>query len=200
MLLAAGLILTLLAGRRLGIRGSPLVAMLSLVTLTSTVLGSAAVVTPDAASVLAGAVVLLAAVLWERGRLPTWALAVAGGIATGIKYTNMLGVTIVAGWLLVQAVPPGWVDHAKRRLRIGAGSGGGDGGEGDAGSDDAERVAGPLPYVPGRRGTASDPAVALDDRPAAALGSRRYLNGALVLLAGAVAVAVAWSLIDHAPR
>ena len=146
--------------------------MLSLVSLTSTVLGSAAVVTPDAASLFAGAVVLLVALLWERRRLPTWSLAAAGGLATGLKYTNMAAVGIVAAWLLVQAIPTGWAPRIRKRLRIGAAP---------SGLDEPD-----LPVEPAA------------DRPQMELGSRRYLTGALVLLAGAVAVALAWAAIDHA--
>lgn len=106
--LAAGLMLALFAGELLGIRRVPLVAAATIFALAPDALNSSAIVNPDGASVFAGGLILVAALLWERGRIPIWWLALAGGLVATFKNTNFLAVGIVALWLLAQA-------HRQRR-------------------------------------------------------------------------------------
>ena len=103
VLLGAGLVLTYLAGRRLGLRSGALLAALTLVPTSSAVLHASSTVNPDATAVLAGGLVLFAAVAWEQRRLGTLALVVAGAVATGLKLTNLLVVAAVAAWLVVRS-------------------------------------------------------------------------------------------------
>jgi hypothetical protein len=101
--LAAGLALALYAGELLGLRRVPLVSAAVLFALAPDPLFMASIVNPDAASVFAGAVVFVAALLWERGRLRVGWLAGAAAIAASFKMTNLIGVGIVVAWLLIQA-------------------------------------------------------------------------------------------------
>ena len=78
--LAAGLMLALFAGELLGIARVPLVAAATIFALAPDALNSSAIVNPDGASLFAGGLVLVAALLWERDRLATRWLALAGGI------------------------------------------------------------------------------------------------------------------------
>jgi hypothetical protein len=101
--LAAGLMLALYAGELLGIRRVPLVAAATIFAFAPDALNSAAIVNPDGASVFVGGLILVSALLWERGRIPTWALAFAGMTAAAFKMTNFLAVGIIVLWFLTQA-------------------------------------------------------------------------------------------------
>ncbi len=102
--LAAGLMLALFAGELLRIPRVPLVAAATIFAMAPDALNSAAIVNPDAAGIFAGGLVLVAALLWERGRISTWWLAVAGLIVAALKLTNFIAIGIVILWLLVQAL------------------------------------------------------------------------------------------------
>ena len=101
--LAAGLMLALFAGELLGISRIPLVAAATIYALAPDALGSAAAINPDGASVFAGGVILVAALLWERGRISTWWLALAAAVAAALKMTNFVAIGIVVLWFLTQA-------------------------------------------------------------------------------------------------
>ena len=120
LLLGIGLAVAFAAGRVMGIRRSPLFAVLVMVPVVPAVLHSASTVNPDSTAILVGAVVLLGAVLWERGRLPLWSLAVIGVVSTGVKFTSILAVLVMAGVFVVRADPVGWW----RRRRTASGDGG----------------------------------------------------------------------------
>jgi hypothetical protein len=106
--LALGLALALYAGELLGARRLPLVAVAILFALAPDPLLMGSTVNADSASVFAGALVLVAALLWERRRIgPAW-VVVAGGVAAAFKMTNLIGVAIVAAWLLTRA----WVHRS----------------------------------------------------------------------------------------
>ena len=66
--------------------------------------------TPDAANVLVGALVALAAVRWERDGRSLWLLVAAGAGAMAVKSPNMIVVLALALYFVVRAVvaaPPG---------------------------------------------------------------------------------------------
>lgn len=154
LLLGIGLAVAFRAGRVLGVRKSPLFAVLVMVPVLPSALHSASTVNPDSTAILVGAVVLLGALLWERRRLPTWTLAVLGVAATGIKFTSILAVLVMVGVFLVRADLVGWW----RRRRS------------------ADGPAGP-----------ADPPLQT---------TREYLLGSALMLGPAVAVALAWSVVD----
>lgn len=60
--------------------------------------------TPDAADVLVGSLVALAALRWERDRKSLAALAAAGAMAMAVKAPNMMVVITVALYLVVRGV------------------------------------------------------------------------------------------------
>ncbi len=101
--LAAGLMLAIYAGELLGISRVALVAAAAIFGLAPDALNSAAIVNPDGASLFAGGLILVAALLWERGRISIRWLAVAGGLAAAFKMTNFLAIAIVVAWFLLQA-------------------------------------------------------------------------------------------------
>lgn len=161
LLLGIGLAVAFRAGRVLGLRRSPLFAVLVMVPAMPSALHSASTVNPDSTAILVGAVVLLGALLWERRRLPSWALVVLGVVATGIKFTSILAVLVMVGVFLVRADLDGWW---RRRRSVVEPTGSG------------------------------EPAA---DRGGPALRTTRdYLLGSALLLGPAVAVAVAWSVVD----
>jgi hypothetical protein len=171
VLLGAGLVLTYLAGLRLGLRSGALLAALTLVPVTSAVLHASSTVNPDATAVLAGGLVLFAAVAWEQRRLGTLGLAVAGALATGMKLTNLLVVAAVATWLVVRSGTPGVVvGHVRAGWRK-AGLGG-------HGANTDRTASSPVP-----------------------LGTSDHRNdgtrAAAALLAGAVAAGGGWLLFDR---
>lgn len=182
VLLGLGLVFTYLAGIRLGVRKGPLLAALTLIPTASAVIHATSTVNPDSASILAGAVVLWAAVAWEQGRIPLLALAGAGALATAIKYTNLLAVLAVAAWLLVRS-PQGErvLDRIQSRWR------------GRFGDDAGEPSA-----TPSKR-TATATATTADAGAQTATAVRdTFVRAAVYLVGGAVVVAAVWSFIDRA--
>ncbi len=101
--LAAGLMLVLFAGELLGVSRIPLVGVITIFALVPDALNSAAIINPDGASIFAGALVLVTALLWERGRISMWWLVGAGAVAGALKMTNFLAIGIVVAWFITQA-------------------------------------------------------------------------------------------------
>ncbi|GAB3037014.1 hypothetical protein GCM10011376_32020 [Nocardioides flavus (ex Wang et al. 2016)] len=102
--LALGVLLTALAGRRLGVRPLPLAAVLGVVVAAPAMTYASATVTPDAMGLAIGAGVLLAALRWEdrpsaRGRAAL--LVVVAALAALVKLTNFVVVAGVALYLLL---------------------------------------------------------------------------------------------------
>ncbi|HEV2796858.1 MAG TPA: glycosyltransferase family 39 protein, partial [Nocardioides sp.] len=101
--LVLGLVLTYLAGRRLGVGRLPLVAVLGLVVAAPATTYASATVTPDALGLASGAAVLLAALRWEqrptKGRAA--ALIASAVVVTLIKLTFFAVVPAVALYLLL---------------------------------------------------------------------------------------------------
>lgn len=126
--LALGLVLALYAGELLGVRRVPLVAAAVIFALAAEPLLMAGTVNADSASVFAGALTLVVALLWERRRIGVGWLLAAGAVAAALKMTNLIGVGIVAAWLLTQAYRRHrWPEPAG--TNAGADDGGEDGGE-----------------------------------------------------------------------
>ena len=101
--LALGVVLTALAGRRMGVGMLPLAGVLGLVVASPATTYASATVTPDALGLVVGAVVLLAALRWEER--PTKAraavLVAVAAIVALIKLTNFVVVAAVALYLLL---------------------------------------------------------------------------------------------------
>ena len=101
--LALGLVLTWLAGRRMGIGRLPLGAVLGLLVASPAVTYPSATITPDSLGLAAGAAVLLAALRWEQR--PTTAraavLVVTAVVVSLIKLTFFAVVPAVALYLLL---------------------------------------------------------------------------------------------------
>jgi hypothetical protein len=171
VLLGAGLVLTYLAGLRLGLRSGALLAALTLVPTTSAVLHASSTVNPDATAVLAGGLVLVAAVAWEQRRLGTLGLAAAGAVATGLKLTNLLAVAAVAAWLVVRSDTTGVVIG---RVRAGW------------------RKAGL-----GRHDANTDPTASPPVPPGTSDHRNDGTRAAVALVAGAVAAGGGWLLFDR---
>jgi hypothetical protein len=104
--LALGIVLTVLAGRRLGVGLLPMAAVLGLVVASPATTYASATVTPDSLGLAAGAAVLLAALRWEER--PTGAralvLVVVASVVSLIKLTNFVVVAAVALYLLLDRV------------------------------------------------------------------------------------------------
>jgi hypothetical protein len=98
-----GLVLSYLAGRRLGVRHWPLLGVLVLAAATPSVLLPSATVTPDAASIATGGLMLLLTVWWEqqpRGR--TWAPVLGAAVVATLKITNVVVVAGCGAYLLLR--------------------------------------------------------------------------------------------------
>ncbi|MDZ5660155.1 glycosyltransferase family 39 protein [Nocardioides sp. S-58] len=99
--LALGLALVYLAGRRAGIRPAPLLAVLALLPASPAILYPSATVTPDAMGLVAGALVVLAALAWERrpDRVRTAVLVLVCVLVPLIKLTNIVAVAALVFYL-----------------------------------------------------------------------------------------------------
>lgn len=170
--LAAGLALAVGAGRMLGARDIPLVAAAVIFALAPEPLFMGSTVNADSPSVFAGALVLVVALLWERRRWSMWWLLAVGGVAAAFKMTNLIGVGIVAAWLLTRAYAAWRPD------------GGGDDEDGD---DGAGAVVGA-----GADGLLADADAEVDADAATRRTPREYVWAAGLVVAGAVAVTVLW--------
>ena len=105
LLFAAGLMVAFAAGQLAGVRRGPLLAALTFVPVMPAALHASSTVNPDATAILVGALVMLLGLLWERGRLPLWGLAIAGAVAGGTKFTSLLAVAVVGFLFLVRSRP-----------------------------------------------------------------------------------------------
>ena len=189
LLFAAGLMVAFAAGRLAGIRAAPLLAALTFVPVMPAALHASSTVNPDSSAILAGAVVMLFGLLWERGRVPLWTLAVAGAVAGGTKFTSLLAVAVMCGVFLVRARPieltRAWWERrrARKAATIAARV---DDGIGDGGDErDHERDDDGLPELPG-----ADPSIS-PRRPF------EYLVGTVVMLGTAFVVSGLWLAFDR---
>lgn len=101
--LALGLVLTYLAGRRAGVRPAPLLAVLALLLGSPAVLYPSTTVTPDAMGLAAGALVVLAALGWERRPTKKMLalLVLVCVVVSLIKITNVVAVAALAFYFLL---------------------------------------------------------------------------------------------------
>lgn len=82
----------------------PVILSMILVLLAApAVLFYIAVVSPDGASIAAGAAVLLAARLFEEGDVRPWVPPAIGFFAGALKWTNLMGVVVAAIYLISRA-------------------------------------------------------------------------------------------------
>jgi len=101
--LVVGLVMVVRAGEILELDRLAVVATALAVVAAPGVLASASTVNPDAASVFAGGLVLLAAVQWERRRIRAWwVLGIVGAVVALLKMTNAVAVGIVVLWFLAR--------------------------------------------------------------------------------------------------
>lgn len=110
--LAGGLVMTLLAARRLGANPYTATGLLLATAAVPTVLYPAATITPDAAALLCGAALLWSVLWWQESPSRRWWLpAVLSGLVVAVKALNILVVVLLALYVLVRAV----VTEVRRR-------------------------------------------------------------------------------------
>ncbi len=87
-------------------------SLLSLVIVAPSVVFASATASPDATSLLCGAAMLAAVVLWDEGIVPVWALGVAAVFTLGLKFTHVGAIGLAVVFLAVrsaqQAPPAEW--------------------------------------------------------------------------------------------
>ncbi len=66
--------------------------LIGLLTASPTVLHESSIINPDVTALLGGALVLAAALDWEKGRAPGWLLPLAALVAVWLKFTNSVAV------------------------------------------------------------------------------------------------------------
>jgi hypothetical protein len=200
LLFAAGLMVAFAAGRAAGVRASPLLAALTLLPVFPAVLHAHSTVNPDSTAILAGAIVMLVGLGWERGRLPLWTLALAGAFAGGTKYTSLLAVAMMTAVFVVRAEPVElWATwRGARRARKAEPEPGSEVASESVSESESESESvsesEPAPE------TASGPvrvAVAADVDPPGVRSRVDYVKAAAVLLGAALVVALAWMTIDR---
>ncbi|MEV7972699.1 hypothetical protein [Cellulomonas sp. NPDC089187] len=115
--LAGGLVMALLAARRLGAHPYVATAVLLAAASTPAVLLPAATITPDAAALLGGAALLWSILWWQDSPGRRWWLPmVLAAAVVALKALNILIVVVVALYVLLRAV----VDQVQRRRDAGA--------------------------------------------------------------------------------
>jgi len=82
----------------------------ALLACTPVVLHASATITDDAPGLLAGAGVLLAALAWERRRVPGVVVVAAAAVAVSLRLTNMVGAGAVVLYLVLRALRPAGED------------------------------------------------------------------------------------------
>lgn len=101
---AAGLVFLWAALRMLGVPILVRWAVCALVITTPVVLHASTTVTNDATGLFAGGAVLLAALAWERHRVPAFVVVLATIAAVSLRLTNFIGAGMVILYLLIRAV------------------------------------------------------------------------------------------------
>jgi len=82
----------------------------ALIACTPVVLHASATITDDAPGLLAGAGVLLAALAWEKRRVPGVVVVAAAAVAVSLRLTNMVGAGAVVLYLVLRALRPAGED------------------------------------------------------------------------------------------
>ena len=108
--LAAGLVLSYLAARKLGAPALSSLGVVLLAAATPVVLFLSATVTPDSMNLLVGAGVLYLVLLWEEQPARWWLLVAASVAAVAVKLTNAVVLPTLAMYLILRAIPGagGW--------------------------------------------------------------------------------------------
>jgi hypothetical protein len=114
--MAAGLLALVLLMRELRVHPVAQGLAVVVVAVSPNLVESWQYLTPDAANVLVGSLVVLAAVRWARGRCPTWLLALAGLGAMLVKSPNLMVVCAAA--LIVLLLPGAEVRWPRRLLGV----------------------------------------------------------------------------------
>ena len=119
--LAAGAaVLWALLGR-LHVDPVPRWGVTALVACSPQMLGVAAVINNDVTALVAGGGVLLAVVAWEQRALHGGLVLAAVAVAISVKPTNVVGVGVAAGYLVIRAlVTRGDADRQPARVSMGA--------------------------------------------------------------------------------
>jgi hypothetical protein len=115
--LGLGLFVLWLIAEQLGAKVSTRAAMVVLIGSNAGVLYMSSIVNPDSTALLSGGLVLLAVLLWERGRAPLVLAALAAAAAVLLKNSNILGVIAVALYLALRAIAPADETEAGRSRR-----------------------------------------------------------------------------------
>ena len=102
--LLVGFYLVVRAAEYLGVRRGPLALVLIMTAAAPAVLHSSTTVNPDAAGIVGGGAVLLAALAWEKGARSLWALALGAFVCAALDTTNVVGVIVVLGYLGLRAI------------------------------------------------------------------------------------------------
>ncbi len=101
---AAGVVVLWAALRMLGASLLSRSAVTALVITTPVVLHASTTVTNDATAVLAGGAVLLAALAWERRRVPGLVVVLATFAGVSLRLTNAIGAGMVVLYLVIRAL------------------------------------------------------------------------------------------------
>ena len=118
--MAAGLLALLLLMRELRVPPAAQAIGVVVLAMSPSSVETWQYLTPDAANILVGSLVVLAAVRWSRGRCPTWALALAGFGAMAVKSPNLMVVCAAA--MIVLLLPSravGWPRRVVGVLAVG---------------------------------------------------------------------------------
>ncbi|MGH2653579.1 MAG: hypothetical protein ACRDHV_04420 [Actinomycetota bacterium] len=123
--LGLGLIVFWFVAVGLGIGVTQRLVLLVLMAMTPAMLHASATVNDDATSMVAGSLLILAALKWERRIWGSWPLVLAGILAVALKPTNILGVGAVCLYLLGRGIKASSSrDHPRptRREYVGSGA------------------------------------------------------------------------------
>lgn len=135
--LAGGLVMSLLAARRLGAHPYTATGLLLATATVPTVLYPAATITPDAMALLGGAALLWSVLWWLEAPSRRWWLpALLSGVVVAVKALNILVVVLLALFVLLRAV----VTEVRRR-RAGPAADQAAGADGDAAAGSAPGAA-----------------------------------------------------------
>jgi hypothetical protein len=122
--LLVGLYCGLRVGELLGVSRRLLIVALLFVAATGALYHASTIVNPDVTALPTGAAVLLAGVSWEKRRTSAWWIVVGALAGTLLQLTNIVGILLVLGFLVLRRVFASldlttvperrpWADYAK---------------------------------------------------------------------------------------
>ena len=103
--LGLGLLLIWYVGREVGIAAAPLAVVIAALVATPTLLHASATVNNDTTGLVAGGLLALVTLRWERGSSPLWLLGAMAFFALALKTTNALAVGVCVAYLLLRPRP-----------------------------------------------------------------------------------------------